>query len=102
LAGRLQQTVELVAERDEFADAVVDVAQLAAHGVDDVVAGLFATFPQLKDVSDVVKAQSETLGGADELEPVDVLVGVVAVAGRCTGRGRDQPDTTRSSGSSWC
>jgi hypothetical protein len=81
LVGLFPGPLEGGAQGLEFGDATVDVLQVLVEEADDEGAGLLSTAVEVEDVLDLLQAEVECLGLADEGQERDLLLRVEAVAG---------------------
>lgn len=76
----------------KLGDAAFDLGRVVQDDVEDVVAGSFPTFTERHDLPDLAQGQSDGLRGPDELEALQDVVVIVAVAARGAVRRREDAD----------
>lgn len=83
---------ELTAGSVKLVDVAVEVTEMPFEQIDDVVARAEAVVAHVQDGSNLGEGESGGLGVADEAQPVDCILSIVAVAvGGALGLGED-PD----------
>ena len=86
------EPVELAAELLELGDARVNLGGAALEQGGHVLTWRLAAVPEGDDLADLTEGEADGLGGADEREPPEGGVVVVAVARAGPGRGRQDAD----------
>ena len=79
--GALAQSADFVAHGGEFPDAFLEVVQVPVEERGHVAARRSVVFPDRDDVSDLSEGEAGGLGGADEVQPAERGLVVVAVPG---------------------
>jgi hypothetical protein len=84
--GASGEVVELAAGLRELLDAAVEVGEALVDECGDVLAGGLAVVGDHQHLADLCERESGVLGVANEIQAVNGLGWVVAVACRCAGR----------------